>query len=225
MTVNVLIADDQALVRTGFRMILETDPAIRVVAEAADGAQAVDASRRTRPDVALMDIRMPVVDGLEATRQLLASDQPPRVLMLTTFDLDEYVFDALVAGASGFLLKDVTPEHLLSAIHTIARGDSLLAPSVTRRLIEAYVRDHPPAAAPAPGLDELTAREREILVYVARGLSNAEIAEQLVVSPLTIKTHVARVLDKLNLRDRIQAVVLAYETGIVRPGGEKPRLR
>jgi DNA-binding NarL/FixJ family response regulator len=145
--------------------------------------------------------------------------------MLTTFDLDEYVFDALVAGASGFLLKDVAPEHLLSAIHTIAQGDSLLSPSVTRRLIEAYVRDHPPAAVPAPGLDQLTAREREILVDIARGLSNAEIAEQLVVSPLTIKTHVARVLDKLDLRDRTQAVVLAYETGIVRPGSDQPHLR
>ena len=225
MTVSVLIADDQALVRTGFRMILETDPEIRVVAEAGDGTQAVDAGRRSRPDVALMDIRMPVMDGLEATRQLLASEAPPKVLMLTTFDLDEYVFDALVAGASGFLLKDVAPEHLLSAIHTIAKGDSLLAPSVTRRLIEAYVRDHRPAALPAPGLDQLTAREREILVHIARGLSNAEIAEQLVVSPLTIKTHVARVLDKLDLRDRTQAVVLAYETGIVRPGTDQPHLR
>jgi DNA-binding NarL/FixJ family response regulator len=146
-------------------------PPVRVVAEAGDGTQAVDASRRTRPDVVLMDIRMPVMDGLEATRQLIASEAPPRVLMLTTFDLDEYVFDALVAGASGFLLKDVAPEHLLSAIHTIARGDSLLAPSVTRRLIEAYVRDHPPAAAPAPGLDELTARERETLVHIGdRGI-------------------------------------------------------
>ncbi len=224
MTVSVLIADDQALVRTGFRMILETDPGIRVIAEAGDGAQAVDASRRTRPDIVLMDIRMPVMDGLEATRQLLAAEAPPRVLMLTTFDLDEYVFDALVAGASGFLLKDVAPEHLLVAIHTIAQGDSLLAPSVTRRLIEAYVRDHRATGPPPPGLDELTPRELEILVHIARGLSNAEIAGQLVVSPLTIKTHVARVLDKLNLRDRIQAVVLAYEAGIVRPGTEQPPL-
>jgi DNA-binding NarL/FixJ family response regulator len=222
MTVGVVIADDQALVRAGFRMILETDPELRVLAEAADGTQAVDVSKRTHPDVVLMDIRMPVMDGLEATRQLLASEARPRVLMLTTFDLDEYVFDALVAGASGFLLKDVAPEHVLAAIHTIAKGDSLLAPSITRRLIEAYVRDHPPAVVSAPGLDELTPREREILVHVARGLSNAEIAERLVVSPLTIKTHVARVLDKLNLRDRVQAVVLAYETGIVRPGSEQP---
>jgi DNA-binding NarL/FixJ family response regulator len=224
MSVSVLIADDQALVRTGFRMILETDAAIRVVAEAGDGAQAVDAGRRMRPDIALMDIRMPVMDGLEATRRLLALDSPPRVLMLTTFDLDEYVFDALVAGASGFLLKDVAPEQLLAGIHTIANGDSLLAPSVTRRLIEAYVRDHPAPADPVPGLDQLTARELEILGYVARGLSNAEIAEQLVLSPLTVKTHVARVLDKLSLRDRIQAVVLAYETGIVRPGSGQPNV-
>jgi DNA-binding NarL/FixJ family response regulator len=225
MTVNVLIADDQALVRAGFRMILETDPGIRVVAEASDGTQAVDAGKRSRPDVALMDIRMPVMDGLEATRQLLATPQPPRVLMLTTFDLDEYVFDALVAGASGFLLKDVAPEHLLAAIHTIAQGESLLAPSITRRLIEAYVLDHPPTVGPVPGLEQLTPREHEILVLVAGGLSNAEIADQLVLSPLTIKTHVARILDKLNLRDRIQAVVLAYEAGIVRPGTKQPHLR
>jgi DNA-binding NarL/FixJ family response regulator len=225
MTVSVLIADDQALVRTGFRMILETDPKIRVVAEAGDGTQAVEASKRTRPDIVLMDIRMPVMDGLEATRRLIATDAPVRVLMLSTFDLDEYIFDALVAGASGFLLKDVAPEQLLAAIHTIAQGDSLLAPSITRRLIEAYIRDHPPASAPVPGLNELTAREREILEYIARGLSNAEIAEQLVVSPLTIKTHVARVLGKLSVRDRVQAVVLAYETGIVRPGSEQPQLK
>lgn len=224
MTVSVLIADDQALVRAGFRMILQTDPEIRVVAEAADGTQALDASRRTRPDIVLMDIRMPVMDGLEATRQLLATPAPPRVLMLTTFDLDEYVFDALVAGASGFLLKDLAPEHLIAAIHTIAQGDSLLAPSITRRLIEAYVRDHPPAVKPVSGLHELTPRELEIFVLVARGLSNAEIAEQLVLSPLTIKTHVARVLDKLNLRDRIQAVVLAYENRIIRPGSDQPNL-
>lgn len=224
MTVSVLIADDQALVRAGFRMILQTDPAIRVVAEAGDGAQAIESSKRTRPDIVLMDIRMPSMDGLEATRRLLANPQPPRVLMLTTFDLDEYVFDALAAGASGFLLKDLAPEDLLAAIHTIAQGDSLLSPSITRRLIEAYVRDHPPSVSPPPGLDELTPREHEILVLVARGLSNAEIAEQLVLSPLTVKTHVARVLEKLSLRDRVQAVVLAYENGVVRPGGDQPHL-
>jgi DNA-binding NarL/FixJ family response regulator len=220
MAVSVLIADDQALVRTGFRMILETDPGIRVVAEAADGAQAVDAGRRSRPDIVLMDIRMPVLDGLEATRRLLASPKPPRVLILTTFDLDEYVFDALIAGASGFLLKDVSPENLLAAIHTIAEGDSLLSPSITTRLIEAYVRDHPPGVGAVPGLDQLTPREHEILVLVARGLSNAEIADLLILSPLTIKTHVARILDKLSLRDRIQVVVLAYETGVIRPGSK-----
>jgi DNA-binding NarL/FixJ family response regulator len=220
MSVRVLIADDQALVRTGFRMVLDTDPDLQVIAEAKDGGEAVVASRRSRPHIVLMDIRMPVMDGLEATRQIVAAKDPPRVLVLTTYDLDEYVFDALLAGASGFLLKDVAPEELLSAIHVIAQGDSLLSPSVTRRLIESFVRDHPSTPQPPPGLDELTARELEILRLVARGLSNAEIAEQLVVSSTTIKTHVGRVLDKLGLRDRVQAVVLAYETGIIRPGSE-----
>jgi DNA-binding NarL/FixJ family response regulator len=218
MTIAVLIADDQALVRAGFRMILETDPDLRVVAEADDGAQAVEETRRTRPDVVLMDIRMPVMDGLEATRRIVSAKDPPRVLMLTTFDLDEYVFDALVAGASGFLLKDVEPEQLLAGIRVIAHGDSLLSPSITRRLIESFVRDHPRTPQPPPGLDELTARELEIFGLIARGLSNAEIADQLVVSSTTIKTHVARVLIKLGLRDRVQAVVLAYETGVIRPG-------
>ena len=216
----MLIADDQALVRTGFRMVLDTDPDLRVVAEAKDGADAVEATRRSRPEIVLMDIRMPVMDGLEATRQIVAAEDPPRVLVLTTYDLDEYVFDALLAGASGFLLKDVAPEQLLAAIHVIAQGDSLLSPSVTRRLIESFVRDHPDTPQPPPGFDELTARELEILGLIARGLSNAEIAEQLVVSGTTVKTHVARVLDKLGLRDRVQAVVLAYETGIIRPGND-----
>ena len=220
MSISVLIADDQALVRAGFRMILETDPDLRVVAEADDGAQAVEATRRTRPDIVLMDIRMPVMDGLEATRQIVATNDPPRVLMLTTFDHDEYVFDALVAGASGFLLKDVAPEQLLAGIRVIAHGDSLLSPSVTRRLIESFVDDHPRTPQPPPGLDELTARELEIFGLVARGLSNAEIADQLVVSTTTVKTHVARMLIKLGLRDRVQAVVLAYETGVIRPGTE-----
>jgi DNA-binding NarL/FixJ family response regulator len=220
MSVRVLIADDQALVRTGFRMVLDTDPDLQVVAEAKDGADAVEATRRSRPDIVLMDIRMPVMDGLEATRQIVAAKDPTRVLVLTTYDLDEYVFDALLAGASGFLLKDVAPEQLLSAIHVIAQGDSLLSPSVTRRLIESFVRDHPSPPKPPAGLGELTARELEILRLIARGLSNAEIAEQLVVSSTTIKTHVGRVLDKLGLRDRVQAVVLAYETGIIRPGSE-----
>jgi DNA-binding NarL/FixJ family response regulator len=220
VSIRVLIADDQALVRTGFRMVLDTDPDLRVVAEAKDGADAVEATRRSRPEIVLMDIRMPVMDGLEATRQIVAAEDPPRVLVLTTYDLDEYVFDALLAGASGFLLKDVAPEQLLAAIHVIAQGDSLLSPSVTRRLIESFVRDHPDTPQPPPGFDELTARELEILGLIARGLSNAEIAEQLVVSGTTVKTHVARVLDKLGLRDRVQAVVLAYETGIIRPGND-----
>ena len=225
MSIGILIADDQTLVRAGFRMILEAEPDLRVVAEAKDGAQAVEAVRRTRPDIVLMDIRMPAVDGLEATRRIMAgSDAPPRVLMLTTFDLDEYVFDALQAGASGFLLKDVPPEHLVAGIRVVAEGESLLAPSVTRRLIETFVRDHTHAPRP-PQIDELTPRELEIFGLVARGLSNAEIADRLVVSGTTVKTHVARVLSKLGLRDRIQAVVLAYETGMIRPGGEPELLR
>jgi len=220
MTIKVLIADDQALVRAGFKMILETDPDIRVVAEADDGAQAVEAALRTRPEIALMDIRMPGMDGLEATRRIMATPSPPRVLILTTFDLDEYVFDALAAGASGFLLKDVAPEQLLAGIRIIAHGDSLLSPSVTRRLIELFVRGRPSTREPPAGLDELTPRELEILQLVARGLSNIEIAEKLVVSSTTIKTHVARVLMKLALRDRIQAVVFAYENAIIQPGAE-----
>jgi DNA-binding NarL/FixJ family response regulator len=211
-----MIADDQALVRAGFRMIIETDPQLRVVAEAADGAEAVQAARRERPDIVLMDIRMPGTDGLEATRQIVATQRSTRVLILTTFDLDEYVFQALAAGASGFLLKDVAPESLLSGIHTTLRGEALLAPTVTRRLIESYI--HRPPVQPPPELSDLTPRELEILQLVARGLSNAEIAEHLVVSTTTVKTHVARVLAKLSLRDRTQAVILAYESGIVRPG-------
>ncbi len=220
MTIKVLIADDQALVRAGFKMILETVPDVRVVAEADEGAEAVQAALRTRPDIALMDIRMPGMDGLEATRRIVAAPSPPRVLILTTFDLDEYVFDALAAGASGFLLKDVAPEQLLAGIRIIAQGDSLLSPSVTRRLIESFVRGGQQSREPPPVLDELTPRELEILQLVARGLSNTEIADQLVVSSTTIKTHVARVLMKLALRDRIQAVVFAYENGVIRPGAE-----
>jgi DNA-binding NarL/FixJ family response regulator len=219
MSIGILIADDQALVRAGFRMILEAEGDLRVLAEAKDGAEAVEAARRVRPDVVLMDIRMPTIDGLEATRRILAAtNSPPRVLMLTTFDLDEYVFDALHAGASGFLLKDTPPEQLVAGIRVVAEGESLLSPSITRRLIESFVRDHPKASEPPPQLEELTARELEILGLIARGLSNAEIAEQLVVSGTTVKTHVARVLSKLGLRDRVQAVVLAYETGIVSRG-------
>jgi DNA-binding NarL/FixJ family response regulator len=215
VSIGELIADDQALVRAGFRMILEAEDDLRVVAEAKDGVEAVEGVRRAKPDVVLMDIRMPTVDGLEATRRIVAGPgNPPRIVMLTTFDLDEYVFDALQAGASGFLLKDVPPEQLVAGVRAVANGDSLLSPKVTRRLIESYVRDHT-FANPPPELDELTPREREILTLMARGLSNAEIAEELVVSGTTVKTHVTRVLSKLGLRDRVQAVVLAYETGIV----------
>ncbi len=218
MSIGILIADDQALVRAGFRMILEAEQDLRVLAEAKDGEEAVQAARRSQPEIVLMDIRMPKMDGLEATRRIIAaSRKPPRVLMLTTFDLDEYVFDALHAGASGFLLKDVPPEQLVAGIRVVAEGDSLLSPSVTRRLIESFVREHPRTPESPPGLEELTVRELEILGLIARGLSNAEIAEQLVVSATTVKTHVARVLSKLDLRDRVQAVVLAYEAGIVVP--------
>ena len=215
--VRVLIVDDQALVRTGFRMILEAEDDVEVVGEATDGAEAVEAARELDPDVILMDVRMPNVDGLEATRRLLdGRDQGPRVLILTTFDLDEYVYEALRAGASGFLLKDTPPEQLVAAIHVVARGDALLAPSITRRIIEEFVRRPPDSVRkPAQGLDELTPRELEMLRYMARGLSNAEIAEEAFVSETTVKTHVARVLMKLHLRDRVQAVVFAYENGVV----------
>jgi DNA-binding NarL/FixJ family response regulator len=218
--IRVLIADDQALVRAGFRMILDAEEDIDVVGEAADGAEAVEQSKRLKPDVVLMDIRMPELDGIEATRQVVDADgQPPsRVLMLTTFDLNEYVYEALRAGASGFLLKDVPPEELAAGIRVVARGDALLAPSITRRLIHEFARA-PGAAAPPRGFEELTAREVEVFKLVARGLSNAEIAAELIVSETTVKTHVARLLMKLGLRDRVQAVVLAYESGIAVPGG------
>ena len=215
---RVLIADDQALVRAGFRMILEAQDDIKVVAQAEDGEEAVAAVRARRPDVALMDIRMPRLDGLEATRRIVAMDATCRVVILTTFDLDEYVYAALRAGASGFLLKDVSPERLVAAVRMVAAGDALLAPSITRRLVERFARPDP--AGPAvPETGSLTQREREVWALLARGLSNAELAEGLHVSEATVKTHVARLLSKLNLRDRVQAVVLAYETGIVRPGG------
>jgi DNA-binding NarL/FixJ family response regulator len=217
MTVRVLIADDQQLVRTGFRLILETEEDIKVVAEAANGREAVQLARKLQPDVVLMDIRMPELDGIEATRELAAPDrQPPtRVLILTTFDLDEYVFDALRAGASGFLLKDVAACQLAAGVRMVAAGDALLAPTITRRLIEEFTALQPvelPAA-----LNDLTPRELEIFRLVAKGLSNTEIAAQLIIGETTVKTHVARLLSKLDLRDRIQAVVLAYETGIVQP--------
>ena len=221
MNVRVLIVDDQALVRAGFRMILESEPDIEIVGEAEDGLQAVEASAELRPDVVLMDIRMPNLDGLEATRRIL--DRPgetARVLMLTTFDLDEYVYEALRAGASGFMLKDTPPEQLVSAIQVVASGDALLSPTITRRVIEEFIRRPPTSIAtqPSPRLAELTARELEVLGFMARGLSNAEIAKDLFVSETTVKTHVARILMKLDLRVRVQAVVFAYETGIVQPG-------
>jgi DNA-binding NarL/FixJ family response regulator len=215
VTIGVLIADDQALVRAGFRMVLEAEEDIAVVGEAGNGEQAVHGTQRYKPDVVLMDIRMPELDGIAATRRIVAADAA-RVLILTTFDLDEYVYDALGAGASGFLLKDSPPEQLVTAIRVVAGGEALLAPSVTSRLIAQFARGRAPA--PPPGLDELTAREREVLGLVARGLSNAEIAAELVVGDTTVKTHVARLLAKLGLRDRVQAVVLAYESGLVRPG-------
>ena len=219
MSISVLIVDDQALVRTGFRMILEAEADLEVVGEAADGLQAIDEARRLRPDVILMDVRMPELDGIEATRRLLENgSSDARVVMLTTFDMDEYVYDALRAGASGFLLKDVPPEHLVDGIRAVANGDALLAPSITRRLVEEFVRSAPPQTKPPAGLDRLTSREHEVLLLIARGMSNAEIAAELYVSETTVKTHVARVLMKLSLRDRVQAVVLAYEAGLVQPG-------
>jgi DNA-binding NarL/FixJ family response regulator len=217
--VNVLIADDQALVRAGFRMILDAESDIAVVGEAQNGEEAVTLVRRARPDVVLMDIRMPVMDGIEATRRLLEDGATAtRVLVLTTFDEDDYIRDALAAGASGFLLKDTPPEQLVEAIRVIAAGEALLSPSITRRVIAEFTRR--PARAPArpKALDDLTARELEVLQLVAKGLSNGEIAAHLVVSETTVKTHVAHVLGKLRLRDRVQAVVLAYEAGVVRPG-------
>ena len=213
---RVLLADDQALVRSGFRMILEAREDLEVAAEAEDGAEAVALARSLRPDVILMDVRMPKLDGIEATRQIVASGSPARVLILTTYDLDEYVYAAIRAGASGFLLKDVEPAQLVDAVRVVARGDALLAPTVTRRLLERFADTLPgePPASP-PGLASLTRREREILELVAGGLSNAEIADRLVLGETTVKSHVSSVLRKLGLRDRVQAVVLAYQAGLV----------
>lgn len=218
MSIRVLLADDQRLVRAGFRMILRAEPGIEVVGESQDGLQVVEAAKALRPDVVLMDVRMPNLDGIEATRRIVALSEPaPRVLVLTTFDLDEYVYEALAAGASGFLLKDVPEEQLAAAIRVAADGGAIFSPTVTRRLIE-ELSQRAARKEPPKSLEELTPREVEVLTLVARGLSNAEIAETLVVSEHTAKTHVAHILSKLNLRDRVQAVVLAYETGLVERG-------
>jgi DNA-binding NarL/FixJ family response regulator len=218
MSIRVLICDDQALVRAGFRAILEAQSDIEVVGEAENGAEGVALAGRRAPDVILMDIRMPVLDGVEATRQLVTGGSPARILVLTTFDLDEYVHAAIRAGASGFLLKDVTPAKLLEAIRVVAGGDALLAPSVTRRLLERFAGTLPVVDHSSEALRELTARETEVLRLLAGGLSNAEIAAELVLSEATVKTHISSLLRKLGLRDRVQAVILAYETGLVRLG-------
>jgi DNA-binding NarL/FixJ family response regulator len=218
--ISVVVADDQALVRGGFQMILDAQEDLEVVGEAEDGQQAVEQVRALRPDVALMDVRMPVLDGIAATRRIVSEGLVTRVLVLTTFDQDEIVYDAMKAGASGFLLKSAPPARLVDAVRIVAEGDSLLAPSVTRRLVEDFVRRPPPRQERPPAMDELTERELEVLKLIARGLSNAEIAAALFVSEATVKTHVNRVLSKLELRDRVQAVVLAYESGLVQPGGQ-----
>jgi DNA-binding NarL/FixJ family response regulator len=215
--IDVLLVDDEAMVREGFRMILETEPDIRVAGEAADGREALRQTAELHPDVVLMDIRMPELDGLEATRRVLLASPETRVLMLTTFGEDGFVWQAMNAGASGFLLKDVPPEDLVSAVRTIHRGESLLAPSITRRLIQEFARRPQPGAVPEEAAD-LTEREREVLRLMARGLANAEIARRLVLGETTVKTHVTRILAKLGVRDRVQAVVFAYETGLVTPG-------
>jgi DNA-binding NarL/FixJ family response regulator len=221
MILRVLLVDDQAMVRVGFRMILESEDGIEIAGEAQDGAAAVAAARSLRPDVILMDIQMPVMDGLEATRRILREtpDHQTRILILTTFERDEYVFEALRSGASGFLLKNASPEQLIEAVKVVSQGEGLLAPSVTRRLIEEFAKR--PAVAPrTPELNQLTEREAEVLRMLARGKSNAEIADALFVGEATVKTHVSNILTKLDLRDRVQAVVYAYETGLVQPGGE-----
>ena len=215
MSIRVLVADDQSMVRAGFRLLLSGEDGIEVVAEAENGLEAVDKAARFQPSVVLMDIRMPELDGLEATRRILAADPGARILILTTFDLDEYIYEALLAGASGFVLKDDPPEQLIAAIRTVAAGDALLSPAVTRRVIQQFTRI--PRAAQPSGLEQLTGRERDVLRLIAQGLSNAEIGEQLYIGETTVKTHVTHVLQKLQLRDRVQAVVLAYQTGLLEP--------
>jgi DNA-binding NarL/FixJ family response regulator len=219
MSIRVVIADDQQLIRDGFRMILGSEPDIDVVGEATNGLEAVAATRELEPDVVLMDIRMPELDGIEATRRILGHrrDNHTNILILTTFDLDEYVYDALLAGASGFLLKDVPKHQLIAGVRTVGAGDALLAPSITRRLIEEFAAARAPSRT-SQGLDELTPRELEVFRLLATGLNNAEIAQQLIVGETTVKTHVTRILMKLGVRDRVQAVVLAYETGLIAPG-------
>ena len=217
--IRVLVVDDQALVRAGFRMILEAEEDFEIAGEAADGNEAIAEARRLEPDVVLMDVRMPELDGIEATRRLIDEGIETKVVMLTTFDMDEYIYEALRGGASGFLLKDVPPEQLVAGIRSVASGDALLAPAVTRRMIEEFVRRPPESVrASRSKLCDLTERELEVLRQIARGLSNAEIAKELFVSDATVKTHVAHILTKLRLRDRVQAVVFAYESGIVQPG-------
>jgi DNA-binding NarL/FixJ family response regulator len=222
VTVRILLADDQELVRTGLEMVIDATDDLQAVGHASDGGEAIELAARLRPDVVVMDIRMPGVDGIEATRRIAAktSDGEPKVLILTTFDLDEYVFEAFRAGASGFLLKDAPGAQIVEAIRAVAAGEALASPSVTRRLIERFAEAPGPSPKPPPGLAELTPREREVLELIARGLSNAELAERLYLSEKTVKTHVGRILMKLALRDRVQAVILAYEAGIVRPGRE-----
>jgi DNA-binding NarL/FixJ family response regulator len=217
MTTRVLVADDQSMVRAGFRMLLADEEDIEVVAEASNGLEAVEKAARFDPTVVLMDIRMPELDGLEATRRILAADGEARILILTTFDLDEYVYEALRAGASGFVLKDDSPEQLIAAIRTVAAGNALLSPTVTRRVIQRFARM--PADAPPKELEELSEREREVFHLIARGLSNAEIGQELYISETTVKTHITHILQKLNLRDRVQAVVLAYQTGLANAAG------
>ena len=220
MSIRVLVADDQSMVRAGFRMLLSREHDIEVVAEASNGREAIDKAARFRPTIVLMDIRMPELDGLQATRRILAEDAAARILILTTFDLDEYVYEALRAGASGFVLKDEPPEQLLSAIRTVAGGDALLSPSITKRVIEKFARI--PQPTPREELRDLTERELEVLRLIARGLSNAEIGEELYISDTTVKTHITHILQKLGLRDRVQAVVFAYESGLLEAGAQAP---
>ncbi|MGH3024392.1 MAG: response regulator [Gaiellaceae bacterium] len=220
MTIRVLVADDQSMVRAGFRMLLAGEEDIEVVAEASNGLEAIDKAGRFHPTVVLMDIRMPELDGLQATRRILASDNGARILILTTFDLDEYVYEALRAGASGFVLKDDPPEQLLAAIRTVAAGDALLSPTITKRVIEQFSRI--PRPTPPKELDDLSEREREVFRLISRGLSNGEIAQELYITETTVKTHVTHILQKLNLRDRVQAVVLAYQTGVFEADARQP---